>query len=195
MDILGRTIYDAFRGRDLESFRRYFNGGPPGTATAQATLVGLRCIFTIDPENMKAILSTQFGDYGKGARFHDEWKAFLGDSIFTTDGASWQSSRQLIKPHFFTERVSDLQVFERHSQLLMQHIARCGGNAVTGQTMTEKRIGAAVDINDLFLRYTLDTSTDFLLGNSVNSIANPRQEFAQAFAEVQRIQTLIARAG
>ena len=195
MDVIATTLYDATRNRDLESFLKWFNGGPPGTATAQVTLAGLRCIFTIDPENTKAILSAQFGDYGKGARFHDEWKAFLGDSIFTTDGASWQSSRQLIKPHFFTERVSDLQVFERHSQLLIQHIARFGDNTSIGQAARGERIGSPIDICDLFLRFTLDTSTDFLLGNSVNSIANSRQEFAQAFAEVQRVQTLIAKAG
>ena len=80
-----------------------------------------------------------------------------------------------------------MQVFERHSQLLIQHIARRGDNATTTQASMGEKTGTSVDICDLFLRFTLDTSTDFLLGNSVNSIANPHQEFAQAFAEVQRI--------
>lgn len=39
-----------------------------------------RVIFTADVENIKAILTTQFPDYGKGETFHREWKDFLGDS-------------------------------------------------------------------------------------------------------------------
>ena len=44
-------------------------------------------------------------------------------------------------------------------------------------------------------RFTLDTSTDFLLGRSVNSLGFPEAPFAKAFAEVQRVQVIIARAG
>jgi hypothetical protein len=28
---------------------------------------------TVDPENIKAILATQFTDFGKGKEFHDGW--------------------------------------------------------------------------------------------------------------------------
>lgn len=28
---------------------------------------------TVDPENIKAILATQFHDFGKGEEFHDAW--------------------------------------------------------------------------------------------------------------------------
>ncbi len=44
-------------------------------------------------------------------------------------------------------------------------------------------------------RYTLDAATDFLLGTSVDSLRNSQAEFAEAFAEVQRVQNIIARAG
>jgi len=40
----------------------------------------MRLILTADEENIKAILATQFGDYGKGAQFNSEWHDFLGDS-------------------------------------------------------------------------------------------------------------------
>lgn len=43
---------------------------------------GQRLIFTIDEENIKAILATQFGDFGKGEAFHSEWHDFLGDSEY-----------------------------------------------------------------------------------------------------------------
>jgi hypothetical protein len=39
-----------------------------------------RVVFTADPDNIKAVLTTQFQDYGKGTQFHKEWRDFLGDS-------------------------------------------------------------------------------------------------------------------
>lgn len=38
-------------------------------------------------------------------------------------------------------------------------------------------------------------SVHFLLGVKVDSLTNPRTEFSQAFAEVQRVQSLISRMG
>ena len=69
-------------------------------------------IMTADPENIKAVLTTQFQDYGKGVQFHKEWQDFLGDSIFTTDGKQWHDSRQLIRPVFIREKVADLDLIE-----------------------------------------------------------------------------------
>jgi hypothetical protein len=50
--------------------------------TSEAITMGERIIFTADEENIKAILATQFGSYGKGPQFRKEWKDFLGLSMF-----------------------------------------------------------------------------------------------------------------
>ena len=134
-------------------------------------MAGRRTVLTIDPENIKAILATQFGDYGKGQPFHEEWKEFLGDSIFTTDGGLWHGSRQLIRPQFIKDRVSDLHVFESHMEILFRAIAN--GGALNGENQfvdMEAGNGKPVDISDLFFRFTLDAATDFLLGNDVKSL-------------------------
>ena len=34
---------------------------------------GVKPIMTLDPENIKAILATQFNDFGKGEEFHNAW--------------------------------------------------------------------------------------------------------------------------
>lgn len=175
-----RAIYKTIHHRNLEGWQTYFSDH--NRWTVEAAPGGIRCIFTVDPENIKAILATQFADYGKGKEFHEEWKDFLGDSIFTTDLDQWHDSRQLIRPQFIKDRVSDLNTFERHVQVLLTKISENGN-------------GSEVDVSDLFFRYTLDAATDFLLGRSVNSLEVPQQEFAKAFAEVQRVQNIIARAG
>ena len=41
---------------------------------------GERIIVTADPENVKAILATQFNEFGKGEEFNHDWHEFLGDS-------------------------------------------------------------------------------------------------------------------
>jgi cytochrome P450 len=52
-----------------------------------------------------------------------------------------------------------------------------------------------VDAMDLFFKFTLDASTAFLLGHSVNSLENPQDRFAEAFATIQNVQSTIARVG
>ncbi|KAK2005113.1 cytochrome P450 [Colletotrichum falcatum] len=163
--------------------------------TGETTLLGRRVVFTTDPENIKAILATQFSDYGKGKPFHEEWKEFLGDSIFTTDGEQWQASRQLIRPQFIKDRVSDLHTFESHVQILLKAIANGGALNGEDQPVNMDAVdGKVLDISELFFRYTLDVATDFLLGQDVKSLSTPIQEFAEAFNEVQRVQNIIVRA-
>jgi cytochrome P450 len=130
------------------------------------------------------MMCRQFTDYGKGKPFHEEWKDFLGDSIFTTDQDQWHASRQLIRPQFIKDRVSDLDVFEEHVHILMEQMQ-----------IAAKESGGPIDISDLLFRYTLDAATHFLLGRSVGSLELPEQPFAAAFGEVQRIQSIISRAG
>ncbi len=174
--------------KNLQAWDHWFTTPTGKRYTMEAAPVGRRTIFTADPENIKAILATQFTDYGKGEPFHREWKDFLGDSIFTTDLDQWHDSRQLIRPQFVKDRVSDLEVFEQHVQVLMQKMVE-GGRKWDGSQ------GGEIDVSDLFFRYTLDAATHFLLGRSVGSLELPEQEFAEAFAEVQRVQNIIARAG
>lgn len=190
-----KTVYNTIHHANLEGWRKIFADNGKGGWTVDTRPAGQRVIMTADVENIKAILASQFGDYGKGQPFHKDWSEFLGDSIFTTDGALWHGSRQLIRPQFIKDRVSDLDTFEKHVQVLMRAIANGGVKGAPGVAADNVAQGRVLDVSDLFFRYTLDSATDFLLGSSVNSLETPRQEFAEAFGEVQRVQNIIARAG
>jgi cytochrome P450 len=135
-----------------------------------------RFFFTREPEHIKTILTSKFSDYGKGPEFHRVWGPFLGDSIFTTDLQQWQESRTLIRPMFIKNRVSDLEIFEGWTSVMMERLPK------SGQTF---------DIMDYFYRLTIDVITEFLLGHSVNSLENPKSEFVKAFTEVQRTQMML----
>lgn len=114
-----------------------------------------RFLMTREPEHIKTILTTKFREYGKGEQFHETWSPFLGDSIFTTDGQMWSESRALIRPMFIKDRVRDLEIFDKWTMTLISKLP------ASGQT---------VDVMDLFYRMTLDVTTDFLLGGSVDSL-------------------------
>jgi len=149
LDLTYRGVTAAIRHKNLEFWEWLFTSfgtvGSPYTVEAQ---VGpQRFIFTAEPENIKAILATQFEDYGKGQPFHEDWKDFLGDSIFTTDGEQWHDSRSLIRPQFIKDRVSDLAIFEKHVNVLL---GLMGGK------------GQEIDVSALFFRCAF--SRDYQVG-------------------------------
>jgi cytochrome P450 len=169
IDIVAKQVEATMKYKNLESFLDVMR--PSTNFNVEGRLLGRRIVFTADPENIKAILATQFSDYGKGEPFHREWKEFLGDSIFVTDGKVWQASRQLLRPQFSRERVSDLHTFETHLQTLFKAIANGGAlNGPDHNVDIEAGNGKPLEISDLFFRFTLDASTSFLLGKDVGSL-------------------------
>ena len=168
---MAKSVRATIDQKNLESWRdNHFKA--VNSWTSETRILNMRVVFTADPENIKALLATQFGDYGKGKPFHEEWHDFLGDSIFTTDGAQWHASRQLIRPQFTRDRVSDLHCFESHIQTLFRAIAN--GGPLNGEDQVvdiRGGNGKVVDISNLFFRYTLDVTTEFLLGTDVKSLS------------------------
>lgn len=136
--------------------------------TFQSNMVGRKAILTIEPENLKTMLSLKFKDFGLGPS-RLEFAPLLGAGIFTTDGAAWQHSRDLIRPNFVRSQVGDLDTFERHVSHLIQAIPRDG---------------STVNLQDLFFRLTIDSATEFLFGESTNCLApGTSTESSTAFAE------------
>lgn len=111
-------------------------------------------IFTIEAENVKTVLATKFKDYELSLRRKKAFHTLLGVGIFTNDGANWKHSRELIRPNFVRDQVADLNNFEEHVNLMIDAIPKDG-------EMT-------VDLQELFYGLTIDTATEFLLGESTN---------------------------
>jgi hypothetical protein len=70
--------------RAIERFQKAGN-------TFSFRLMGQTMFATIDPENVKTILATQFEDFDLGQRLA-LWAPLAGAGIFTTDGAHWEVS-------------------------------------------------------------------------------------------------------
>ncbi|KAI0998734.1 Cytochrome P450 monooxygenase [Podosphaera aphanis] len=169
--IIGYGLYRSIRlasqeGRNLSlALARYHALGN----TWSAEMMGKTYINTIHPENVKTILATNFSHYGIGPRLQ-AFASFLGEGIFTTDGAHWERSRALVRPNLTRAHVSQLENLEFYVRKLFAKIPDDG---------------SVVDLQPLFFQLTLDSSTKLLFGESVNSLTSEKgseqYRFCQAF--------------
>lgn len=152
-------------GELLEFLWGIFNGDNENYSVK----IGGKILFaTSDPENIKALLATQFNDFELGVR-HAHFKPLLGDGVFTLDYDGWKHSRALLRPNFSRERIAHTQALENHVQSLFKHI--------------RTHNGAPLDIQNYFFRITVDTATEFLFGQSAYSLrdSNIGYEYEEQF--------------
>lgn len=90
----------------------------------------------------------------------------------------------LVRPSFARVHVADLETFESHIQHLIAKIPRDG---------------STIDLQPLFYQLTLDSATEFLLGESVDVLRSPtgseQQLFGEAFDFAQTELNLRLRLG
>ncbi|KJZ78358.1 hypothetical protein HIM_02396 [Hirsutella minnesotensis 3608] len=114
-------------------------------------------VFTLDPLNIQAILGFRFRDFDLGVNRTENFKPILGDGIFAATGKQWEHSRALLRPQLLNNKI-DLGREEAHISALI--------------SVLELRQGSGgwtdfVNLQDLFLRYTLESTTDFLFGERI----------------------------
>ncbi|RDW67220.1 cytochrome P450 [Aspergillus mulundensis] len=143
--------------------------------TFKQSFLGRTGVSTIEPENLKAVLATQFNDFCLGLR-EREFGPLLGQGIFTLDGPGWSHARALLRPQFTRDQVADLDLMESHISRMIELMPKDG---------------STFDIQRLFFLMTTDSSTHFLFGESVHSMdedtllkrstVNNSEGFADAF--------------
>lgn len=92
----------------------------------------------------------------------------FGDGIFNQDGDAWKISRELLRPQFHFKEYSNLDMFRDATDNLLDNIPTKGG---------------AIDLQPFFFRLTLDVTTAFLFGESIESLKVPESTGEQTFAD------------
>ncbi|KAJ5324527.1 cytochrome P450 [Penicillium atrosanguineum] len=147
---------------------RYFSIG----YTHEVVAMGGRGVFTIDPVNIKTMLSLKFKDYSLGNR-PAIMGPLLGRGVFVTDGEEWAHSRALLRPSFNKSQVADLTIMESHLQVLLRLIPSSEDGAKHATTF---------DLQPSFFRFTMDSSTEFLFGTSTHTLTEGGDQiFSDAF--------------
>ncbi|KAM5354414.1 hypothetical protein ACJ41O_001063 [Fusarium nematophilum] len=146
-----------------------------GTAFEQ-NLLGARSIDTIDPENIEAILSTNFNDYSLGLR-SPTFKTLLGRGISTQDGTAWRFSRNLLLPQFASNRRQTFDQIKKCVQGIIGAVPRDG----------------IVDLQPLCFRLTFETTLFLLFGDSVSAAGCGQDNGQESYRLLARHQRVLDR--
>ena len=158
-----------FLSEKRSDFDRYGN-------TYSSRLTTYPVIVTIEPENIRTILSSSFKDVTIGSPRKTAFAPVVTRSVLVLDGIEWEHSRAFLKPSFTRSQVGDLATLEVHTHNLIEAIPRDG---------------STVDLAELFLRYTADVTTDFMFGESILSLPQP-EAFGGDLVKAFRDATLAA---
>ncbi|KAF8671824.1 cytochrome p450 [Rhizoctonia solani] len=140
-------------------------------------------IVTIDHDVIKFILATGFNSFGKGPKQQARLEGLLGDGIFNRDGDLWKFHRNMTRPFFVRERISEFDLFDKYAQ---KFLARMEEHTDTGVPMDIQDLYASRPFGDslslshyLFYfwiqaRLTIDAACEFLFSStSVNTLSLP----------------------
>ena len=104
---------------------------------------------------------------------------FLGEGILTQDEGPWKHSRELLRRQFTRMQYQNLERFREHIDNLVASISSCCG---------------VVDLQPFFFRFTLDTTTALMFGESIESLkVGGDDAFADSFTEASLISSMRVR--
>ncbi|PKS09527.1 hypothetical protein jhhlp_004144 [Lomentospora prolificans] len=159
IDVLQRTMKSIKAGRVMQEWHQWYQDH--GNAFTTSTL-GTTTFFLNDPENIKAILTRDFESFPiKGPRQLTTTMIAGEHNILSLNKQAWHDARALIRPTFVRNQVSDMACMDRHVEHLLNKIPTDG---------------TTVEMQEMFYMLTMDTSTDFMFGQSTNTLTNPTKE-------------------
>jgi len=146
-DTMAALKANRLQARLTERFRQFGE-------TYWCRLLGSSLVMTNEPENVKMILSTHFEDFHiAGPRLYALLPPLGPRSIFNVNGEEWRRTRHFIRPSFVRNQVADFACFDRHIADLLNRIPKDG---------------STFNIQELIMGMTMDSSTDFMYGFSID---------------------------
>ena len=110
--------------------------------------IGQWVLLTNEPENVKAMLSTNFEDWELGSSRKKLTQLAIGEeNLFALNGEEWKRARHDVKGIFRRGEIRDLQGVEGHVENLLTRIAMEGDK---------------VDMQKLMYLFGMDASTEFM---------------------------------
>ncbi|PUZ76380.1 hypothetical protein GQ55_1G285800 [Panicum hallii var. hallii] len=131
-------------------------------------------VITSVPANVEHVLKTNFANYPKGPYYRERFAELLGGGIFNADGDAWRAQRRAASAEMHSAR------FIEFSAGTIAHLVR-GKLIPLMEALSES--GAAVDLQDVLLRFTFDNICAAAFGVDAGCLAEglPDVPFARAF--------------
>lgn len=170
LDLSLQTWRDFHRGVLSEGIRkRHVRYG----RTFVTNNLGAECIYTIDPENIRAITTRDFEKWGKSGWVAEAAK-HVGHGVLLNEGPAWKQSRTMLKPMFArTAAMDEPALLEPHVRRLVASM-RCRASS-SSSCAREKEEEGVFDFHELASMFTLDVVTEFLFGKSTNCLERPQR--------------------
>jgi cytochrome P450 len=123
LDIFLRTGDAISKNRFLvEHQERYDTYGH----TFEALNFGSYAIYSVHPENLRAVFSKNAVDWGVQPLRFPNMRPFCGEGFITVDGLEWKLSHALLKPGFHRSHISDFTPLEEHLRMMLDQIPKDG---------------------------------------------------------------------
>ena len=136
-----------------------FRDNGPTHAIVEPFTGDTKTIYTIQPENVKTILSTKFSDYHRPKTMPNALNPVMGQGVFTSNGTAWSHSRSLVRAQFSIKRIRNVAKLDAHVRNIYEAL---GEELEDGWTKDQ-------EILPIFNRFTLDAATEFMFGTSAES--------------------------
>ena len=134
--------------------------------TFVSNLFGNTEVFSAEPRNLRAVFATDFESFGVQPTRLFVFKPLIGKGVMTMDGAYWANLRAQLQPIFDRAQITDLSAFDTHVTRLIDLIPKdC----------------STVDLQPLFARLALDSSSEFLFGESLGLLLAHPADDSQKF--------------
>lgn len=121
IDLFVSTIKAEIAGHKSDAFRILHKAYGQ---TFEMKALGPVQIQTSQPENIQAVCTSAFDDWGVEPMRGNIGAPFLDRGIFTDDGPFWKHSRGLIRSTFSRTEIADLENFERYVQRFLALVPR-----------------------------------------------------------------------
>ncbi|KAG9652731.1 cytochrome P450 alkane hydroxylase-like protein, partial [Aureobasidium melanogenum] len=168
LDMILSVLSAARKKKLLEWFNGNFQTYGP---TFVVSTVPRYAVHTIEAENVKTAFSLKFDDWSaRPGRL--AFKHLMSGSTFMSDGAAWSHGRGILRPMFNKDRTTDLDLYEAHFQKLLKLIPEDE---------------STFDLGALFHRYAFDVSSEFLFGESLDSLGNQTDAKAQLSHDIELV--------
>lgn len=130
-------------------------------------------ILVTSPQGVRDILTTQAYSFRKPEATTTILRSILGDGLVTAEGKAHKAQRKLLQPVFNVRQVKDMYpLFWKKTTELVE--------VLRGKT------GKDVHLNDLMGRTALDIIGAGGLGIQLQTLANPSDEFLQAYMQASK---------
>lgn len=117
LDLYRKTVASRAKGdykNTLQNFFRRYG------KTFEAHIFGETVIYTSEVENIQAINTSEFENFGVEGIRKQANASWIGEGIFVSDGEVWKYARKVVMPIFARKQVADLKGFGEHLEKMME---------------------------------------------------------------------------